>query len=388
MKLKLLSIGVVAALLLCALTPMTASAATPTTQEATLQQAILERVDALLAHLLSLFQPSKAPAAAAAVPTQLQLSAPAKVVVGQSVTFTGTLTSSATPTLRNPAGPGAPPVAGAKLQLEFYVGGGTWDYTGSPVVTNSHGVATVTLGSPTAATNQFRFIYAGNADYAPSTSNVVTVVTLAAVPTQLQLSAPAYAVVGQLVPYTGWLYNTLGTSMIPVAGAKLQLEFYVGGGTWDYTGSPAVTNSHGEASVTLGSPTAGTDQIRFIYEGNATYAPATSNVVTVVTLGAKTTLTIQAPTSIEISQSINITGTLLDHNGAGIVGATITLQYTGSDRNPFTNMSSTTTAAGGVYHFNAGMWSPIGNVWFRTTYAGNATNANAMSNVAVVRIYI
>jgi hypothetical protein len=198
--------------------------------------------------------------------TTVLVASPNPAVVGQSVTFTATV--SPTPT-------------GTPLGTVSFYNGSTLLGTGT---VNSSGVATLTTNAFAVGTNLISAVYSGNVKFATSTSSTLTE-TITKQPTTTSLAAsPNPAVAGQPVAFTATVSPT------PTGTPTGTVSFYSG---TTLLGTATVASS-GVATFTDNGMTAGTDTITAVYSGNATFAGSTSTPVT-LTVGKATVYTVTAP---------------------------------------------------------------------------------------------
>ncbi len=193
---------------------------------------------------------------------------PNPATVGQTVTFTGS-------------------VAGTTLSGVVPTGAVSFMVAGSSIGTaqlNSSGVATMSTASLAAGTYSVTISYAGDSNYAASTSSAVSLTiasqsSSATPPTTPQTStlslsvASNPAMVGQTVTLTGrvagWLSGSVptGTVSFLVAGSSI---------------GSAQLNSSGVATLSTASLAAGTYAVTANYSGDGTYGTSTSNSVSLV----------------------------------------------------------------------------------------------------------
>jgi 5-hydroxyisourate hydrolase-like protein (transthyretin family) len=201
-------------------------------------------------------------------------------------------------------------------------------------------------------------------------------------PTTLTLSAPSTASINQNFTINGMLNATAGT---PVAGAIIQLQKNVSG-TWTNV-MTNVTDSTGGYQFSQNESANGTYYYRTAYDGNDTYANATSNTVNVTVFSvSRLPTTLSATISskfVAVNKQFSINGTL-SAGTTSLAGATITLQRS-TNNATWNNVTNTTTNAAGQYQFSRSE-STAHTYYYRTSYDGNATNANATSNVVSVKV--
>jgi hypothetical protein len=276
---------------------------------------------------------------------------------------------------------GGAPVAGATITLQNSTNNVNWNNV-TTNVTDANGNYQFSNNESAASTYYYRTAYDGNATYTNSTSNVVSV-QVNTISTQLSSASNLTSVaVNQNFTINGTLNTTAGTA---IAGATITLQNSTNNIAWNNVWTN-VTNANGTYQFNGNESAAGTYYYRTTYAGNATYTNATSKVVSVnVTTPPPipTTLTIKAPSSASTNQNFTINGTL-DASTGGIANAIITLRRS-TDNVTFTNVSTNVTNTTGGYAFSKNE-SAAGTYYYRTTYAGNATYANATSNVVKVSV--
>jgi Tfp pilus assembly protein PilV len=149
-------------------------------------------------------------------------------------------------------------------------------------------------------------------------------------------------------------------------------------------GGTNTTTSNGVYSISTSEAAAGTFQYRTTYAGNATYANATSNTVSVTVSRLSTTLSATISSKfVAVNKQFSIKGTL-SAGKTGIAGATITLQRS-TNNAAWNNVTNTTTNAAGQYQFSRSE-SSAGTYYYRTAYNGNATYTSATSTVVSAKV--
>jgi len=173
-------------------------------------------------------------------------------IYGQSITLTATVTtSSGTPT----------------GTVTFENGTAT---LGSAAL--SGGVAKFTTKKLTGGTHSLTAVYNGNANYASSTSNVVTQVVNKATTTTAVVSSQNPSTVGQSVTFTATV-----TPQFSGTTATGSVTFYDG-----TTKLGSVTLSAGVAAYTTSTLTKGTHAIKATYAGNANFLSSSGTVTQTV----------------------------------------------------------------------------------------------------------
>ena len=251
-------------------------------------------------------------------PTTTQLAASSNpAVVGQSVTFTATV--SPTPT-------GTPTGTGSFYSGTILLGTGT---------VNSSGVTTLTTNALTVGANLISVVYSGNANFATSTSSTLTE-TISKSPTTTGLAAsPDPAVAGQSVTFTATV------SPVPTGTPTGTVSFYSG---TTLLGT-ATVDSSGVATFSDSSLTAGTATITAVYSGNAGLAGSTSEPLT-LTVGNAPVYTITAPQ------------TPFTVTGGGSVNVNVFVPPVGGAYNSLVTMSASGLPAGAVATFNPPVVTP------------------------------
>ena len=199
-------------------------------------------------------------------------------------------------------------------------------------------------------------------------------------PTLTASASPTTATVNEDFAINGTL-NT--TDVTAIAGATITLQNSTDDLNWN-NATTSVTDSNGNYQFSNSESAAGTYYYRTAYDGNDTYANATSNTVAVQVTAIPTQLSAAAnPTSVVVNQNFTITGMLQETDGMAIADATVTLQQNTSGA--WNNVTTNVTDANGNYRFSHNE-SAAGTYPYRTTYDGNATYGNVTSNVVSVTV--
>ncbi len=174
--------------------------------------------------------------------------------IGESVTFTATVTS------------GGNPVTTGTVQFSD---GAT--PLGTPVAVNGSGEATFTTSSLTVGSHTITADYSGTATLATSSDDVVQVVRAATSVGLVSDNNPSAD--GESVTFTA----TVTSGGNPVTSGTVQFS---DGAT--PLGTPVAVDGSGEATFTTSSLTVGSHTITADYSGTATLSPASDNLVQVV----------------------------------------------------------------------------------------------------------
>ncbi|SEB76917.1 Ig-like domain-containing protein [Streptomyces melanosporofaciens] len=188
-------------------------------------------------------------------------SAPDPSTLGQSVTFTATVT---------PVAPGAGTPAGTVTFIIGGSGGGTFT---QPL---SGGMATLSLGTLGVGTHAVVVIYSGSTDFLPSTGiDTHTVNPGPAATTTTLTSSVNPSVFGQPVTYTATV-----TPNPPATGTP------TGTVTFTITDPDGITSTQplvgGTATFTTSGPGTGSHTVTATYNGDTNFAPSTSAPLTQV----------------------------------------------------------------------------------------------------------
>ena len=249
------------------------------------------------------------PSAATVTATTTALSASAtQITVGQSVTFSVTVT----------------PAAGSSAAGNVTLLDGSTSLGTSAL---SNGAATFTIASLAAGTHSITASYAGDTTDGASTSNAVSVqVSAATAPLQataVTLTAnPTSAVSGQTI--------TLSANVAPTSGTSVPT------GTVTFLdGSSAIGSSTlaaGTGTLAVSTLSVGTHSITASYAGNTADGSSTSNAVSVQVNAATaplqaTAVTLAAnPTTAASGQTITLSANVAPTSGTSVPTGTVTFQ--------------------------------------------------------------
>ncbi len=263
--------------------------------------------------------------------------------LGQAVTFTATVTSSATGT---PTG-----------TVTFQDGASALG-TG----TLSGGTATFTTSGLTAGTRSITAIYGGDANFAGSTSPVLTQTVNKAASSTSVVSSNSPSNRGAAVTFTASVTS-------PVTGTPTGTVTFQDGASALGTG----TLSGGTATFTTSGLTAGTHSITAIYGGDANFAGSTSPVLT------QTVNKAASSTSVASSNNPSISGTAVTFT------ATVTSSATGTPTGTVTfqdgaSALGTGTLSGGTATFTTSGLT-AGTHSITAIYGGDANFAGSTSPV-------
>lgn len=152
---------------------------------------------------------------------------------------------------------------------------------------------------------------------------------------------------------------------VPLPGKTINFYYIPVGDVAVYVGN-AVTDSTGVATLDVTIPTAGSYTMLYEFVGDATYAPtdAETGVFEVLVSYVDTTLTISAPSSVQVNESFAITGVLTRNDtGGGVPNQTISLSYN------TTSLGSVVTDASGAYSATVSI-AVAGSFTLKADFAG------------------
>jgi len=264
-------------------------------------------------------------------------------IYGQGVTFTAAVTSPL----------GAPPdgelvtfMQGSKVLGTAPLSGGSASFT----------ISTLTAGG----TDNIKAVYAGDSNFAKSTSNVVGQVVTPATTTTTLASSQNPSSLGQSVTFTA--------SVAPEFSGTVtgDVAFYNGS---TKLGIGALVGS--VASYTTTKLAVGTDPITAVYNGSSSFTASTSSAVSqVVNQDSTATTLVSSLNPSIVGQSVTFTATVTSQSGGTVTG-TVTF-YDGG------NVLKTGTLSGGVAKLTIATL-PAGAQTITATYNGstNFTGSSA-----------
>ena len=220
-------------------------------------------------------------------------------VVGQPVTFTGTVAVVA-PGTGTPTG-----------NIEFLQGGTAIAACGGSagVAVNGSGQATCAVTYNATGTYAITATYLGSAAYATSTSTATSQVVNKAATTTAVASSVNPSVVGQPVTFTGTVAVVAPGTGTPTGN----IEFLQGGTAIAACGGSAgvAVNGSGQATCAVTYNATGTYAITATYLGSAAYATSTSTATSqVVNKAATTTAVASSVNPSVVGQPVTFTGTV------------------------------------------------------------------------------
>jgi uncharacterized repeat protein (TIGR01451 family) len=273
---------------------------------------------------------------------------------GQSVTFTATVTRTDT---------GAPITSGS---VTFKDGATT---LGSGAL-NLSGQATFSTSSLTAGTHPITAVFAGNASFGGSTSNVVNQVVNKVTPTVTVTDNPDPTVYGAAV--------TLVATVAPVAGGATPtgvVSFTVG---VTFLGT-APLNASGVATLVTSAIQGGVNQtITATYLGDNNYNPNSNTTTHTVTQASTTTTVTTSPNPSLPGQSVTLTANVTSSAGT-VNGGTVQFSVNGSP------VGGLVPVSGGVATYNH-TFASAGTYNVTAAYSGNS-NFQASNNNASPRVH-
>jgi hypothetical protein len=248
--------------------------------------------------------------------------------VGQTVTFTATVT---------PATSGS---TGVPTGTVAFMDGTTQLGTGT---LNASGVATFSNGSLATGTHAITAVYQGDPNFSTSTSTAVSQVVNQVTTTTALTSGTNPSVAGQPVTFTATITPATSGGVTPTGTVSfMDGTTQIGTGTLDSSGTATFTTSALDVSGTPHSITA-------VYGGDANYATSTSSAVSQVVNQASTTTTLTSDVNPSApGQTVTFTATVAAASpGAGTPTGTVDFLDNG------TQIGTGTLNASGVATFSS-----------------------------------
>ena len=276
-------------------------------------------------------------------------------VFGQSVTFTATVTV-------NSPGVGTIPSG----ETVTFKDNGSMIGTGT---TNASGVATFATSSLAVATHPITAVYAGDTNFATSTSTAVSqVVNKASTTTTITNDLSTATVIGQAYSVTvSVTINAPGAGTVP-NGDTVTVS--------DGSATCTVTLNSAAGFCSLTSTTAGNKTITATYNGDANFSTSTSAGVahTVNKANTTTTITSNTPNPSTVGQSVTINYSVtVNSPGAGTPTGTVTVSDVAGD-------SCAGTVAAGTCSIT---FNTAGTKTLTATYAGDTSfNTSASTGIS------
>jgi hypothetical protein len=226
---------------------------------------------------------------------------------------------------------------------------------------NASGIAALSVGTLPVGPHSIVAIFAGNTNYAGSTSAVLNEVIQQTVTTTTVSTGAPGSLSGQTVTLTATVTSTTG---IPAGTVNFLADgVSIGQGT---------LNAQGVAMISVSTLTVGNHTITGVYAGSGSYSTSTSTPLVETVALAVTTLTLAGPSrAVDAATTATFTVTL---TSTGVAPTGIILLHDGSAVIGAQNISAV-----GTYSFTTSSLS-IGTHTLNATYAGDANNAASVSN--------
>jgi 5-hydroxyisourate hydrolase-like protein (transthyretin family) len=259
--------------------------------------------------------------------------------------------------------------------------GGPWLPTDSVTNDGSSGEYSLDV-APTTKTH-YRFVFEATDIYLTSTSNIVTVDVVPAPTTLTASPGQASVVVGGSLTISAVLTKTQGGA--PVGGRPIRVEQAAStGGPWSLV--QAVTNDATTGVCSLAVNPSQTTYYRFVFEGAASHAAATSNVITVQVASASTSLTASpGETTVIAGGSQTLSATLMDtSHSLAVGGAQLRVEQATSTGGPW-SLVQTVTNGGTTGDYSLAV-TPTQKTYYRFVFEGTATYASVTSNTLTVKV--
>jgi len=201
---------------------------------------------------------------------------------------------------------------------------------GSPSITGDNGNSAWSYSTTVQGMHNITAVYQGNAQFAPSTSNVLTI-TVAQFATQTTLTGSSTAYPGQVLSLA---------SMTAATGTALNIfgpvTFYDNGVS---LGSKSITDGNGDSGWSYSTTVQGVHNLTAVYQGSTQFAPSTSNSLTLTVAVLPQTITFSRIPTVPLAvHALTMTAhstsglhvTYAVTGSATVSGSTITLTGTGS----------------------------------------------------------
>ncbi len=225
-------------------------------------------------------------------------------VVGQSITFTATITASA-------------PGSGTPTGSVTFKDGATTLGTGT---LNGSGQTTLITSALSLGGHSITVVYAGDTNYTTSTSSTLTQTVNQAATTSSVASSANPSVVGQSITFTATIAASAPGSGIPTGTVTFKDgATTLGSGTLDGSGQTTLITS----ALSLGS-----HSITVVYAGDANYTTSTSSTLTQTVNQAATTSSVASSANPSVfGQSVTFTATVsASAPGSGTPTGTVTFK--------------------------------------------------------------
>jgi len=234
---------------------------------------------------------------------------------------------------------------------------------------NASGNATFPISTLAAGTHTITAVYAGNTNYATSTSSSLVEIVNSTATTTTLTSTAASTLAGEPAAFTGAVSSSTGTPTGSVS-------FYDGGSSI----GQGTLNVQGVATLTTSILAVGTYTISAVYVGNGNYNTSTSNLLQHTVTLAATALTLAGPaTPVDAGSKFAMTSTL-SSNGVAPTG-TLTLHNGGA------TIATLGVTADGTFTFSS-LGLGVGTYQLTAVYSGDAKNAVATSTAVTVVVQL
>lgn len=288
-----------------------------------------------------------------------------------------TITVMATLSVTNPGN--SPPSGQVSLTLD-----------GAPASTTNIGGTTATFSViiPSTGTHNLQAVYAGDANYAGSTSQPVTINSNKSSTTLAVTSTTATPTSGGTVAVTATITAPAGSSLQPSGTISFTLDGANAGTANVVPGSPSI------ATIAIPLVSAGSHNLQAIYSGDNNYITSTSpSVLITVSKGASVSTLVGSPPALSPGVAETFTATIaptipvagVTYSFAGTVtfydgGSTLLGQVTVSNNQA---VLSGVTLKNGVSHAITAVYSGDGN-WVGSTSAAVSLSSTLLSDSVVL----